>query len=47
MAVRLWRSVLDDGGGLRREERGFVDEGFGALGDWREVLWGKGRREGV
>ena len=47
MAVRFWGAVFYDGGCGRREEGGFVDEGFGALGYGFEGVVGEGWWESV
>ena len=47
MAVGFWGSVFYDDGCGGREERGFVDEGFGALRYGDEVVVRKGRGECV
>lgn len=42
MSVRLRRPVFDNGGDVRGQEGGFVDERFGALGYGDKILGGEG-----
>lgn len=47
MSVGLGRAVFDDARRVRGEEDGFVDEGFGALGEDFEVGGSEGRGKRV
>lgn len=42
MPPRFDRADFERGGAIGGEEGGFVDEGFGALGDELEVFGGRG-----